>query len=286
MRADPITARGGTVTFGSAFDPRGVRRSAALPDYPSAGGSIPRREIGGGSYTVRYATTPADLDLVLRLRYEVFNLELGEGLDDSPHTGKDEDELDARFHHLMIAAASGEVVGTYRMQTAEMAAASGGFYSEQEFDLSEFPTEVVAQAVEIGRACVARGHRNGRVLQLLWRGLAAYLSWNRKHYLFGCCSLTTQDPAVGIAAHRRLNRIGAVHPTLRAHPRPECRCHPLDPSRDQVAPAIPALFQTYLSLGAKVCGPPAIDRRFKTIDWLVILNTEAIDPATRKTYFR
>jgi len=274
------------VTFGSAFDPRGVRRSAGLPDYPSAAGSIPDGAIRGGTYTVRYATAAADLEQVLRLRYEIFNLELGEGLDDSHHTGKDEDELDARLHHLMIVAGSGEVVGTYRMQTAEMAAARGGFYSEQEFDLSQLPAEVVTQAVEIGRACVARGHRNGRVLQLLWRGLAAYLSWNRKHYLFGCCSLTTQDPAVGIAAHRHLDRIGAVHPSLRAHPRPECRCDLADPSHVPVAPVIPALFQTYLALGAKVCGPPAIDRKFKTIDWLVILNTETIDPATRKTFFR
>jgi putative hemolysin len=273
------------VTFDPAFGPRGVRRTR-LPDYPAASGSIPDRVIHGGSYTVRYARTAADLEQVLRLRYEIFNVELGEGLDDSHHTGKDEDELDARFHHLMIVAASGAVVGTYRMQTAAMAAARGGFYSEEEFDLSELPPQVVAEAVEIGRACVARGHRNGRVLQLLWRGLAAYLSWNRKHYLFGCCSLTTQDPAVGIAAHRHLDRIGAVHPTLRAHPRPECRCDQVDPSRDPVAPAIPALFQTYLELGAKVCGPPAIDRKFKTIDWLVILDTEAIDPATRKTFFR
>jgi putative hemolysin len=274
------------VSFEPAFDPRGTRRPTGVPDYPSAPGSIPDLSLRAGSYTVRYATTVADLEQVLRLRYEIFNLELGEGFDASHHTGKDEDELDARFHHLMILGSTGEVVGTYRMQTAEMAGARGGFYSEQEFDLSEFPLEVVAGAVEIGRACVARGHRNGRVLQLLWRGLAGYLSWNRKHYLFGCCSLTTQDPAVGIAAHRHLDRSGAVHPTLRAHPRPECRCDLVDPSHDLLSPTIPALFQTYLALGAKVCGPPAIDREFKTIDWLVILDTETIAPAIRRTFFR
>lgn len=274
------------MTFDRRESPRSLRRSAGLPEYPIAPASIPGREIRAGNYTVRYATTAADLDLVLRLRYEIFNLELGEGLDVSHQSGKDEDELDARFHHLMIIADSDGVVGTYRMQTAEMAAERGGFYSEQEFDLSELPAEVVDHAVEIGRACVARGHRNGRVLHLLWRGLAGYLAWNRKHYLFGCCSLTTQDPAIGIAAHRHLGQIGAVHPTLRAHPRPECRCDLADPSRELPAPTIPALFQTYLALGAKVCGAPAIDRRFKTIDWLVILNTATIDPATRKTFFR
>ncbi len=264
----------------------GAHRPLGNPEYPTAPESIPDLVIEAGSYTVRYAATAADLEQILRLRYRVFNVELGEGIDESHHTGKDEDELDARFHHLMIVALTGEVVGTYRMQTAEMARSQGGFYSEQEFDFSEFPEEVVRGAAEIGRACVAKEHRNGRVLHLLWRGLAAYLTWNRKHYLFGCCSLTTQDPALGIAAHRHLEVIGAVHPTLRAHPRPECRCQLGDQSRTQPAPHVPALFQTYLALGAKVCGPPAMDRKFKTIDWLVILDTETIDPATHRTFFR
>jgi putative hemolysin len=254
--------------------------------YPTAPESVPDLLLEAGSYTVRYAVSADDLDQVLRLRYRIFNLELGEGLDESHRTGKDEDELDARFHHLMIADRTGDVVGTYRMQTAEMAAAGGGFYSEQEFDLSLLPADVLAAAAEIGRACVSREHRNGRVLHLLWRGLAAYLTWNRKHYLFGCCSLTSQDPALGLAVHRHLEAGGMVHPSLRANPRSECRCDPVDPTATLPTPHVPALFQTYLALGAKALGPPAIDRRFKTIDWLVALDTSAIDPATHRTFFR
>jgi putative hemolysin len=272
------------MTASSAFGPR--RRLPATLEYPLFRGSVPDLHLAVGSYTVRYAATPADLEEILRLRYRIFNLELGEGFEESHRTGKDEDELDCRFHHLMSLARSGEVVGTYRMQTAEMAARHGGFYSEQEFDLAALPPDVVAGAVEIGRACVSRDHRNGRVLNLLWRGLAAYLTWNRKHYLFGCCSLTSQDPALGVAVHRHLDATGAVHPTLRANPRPECRCDPVDPTAKLPEPHVPALFQTYLALGAKVCGPPAIDRRFRTIDWLVILDTDLIDPATHRTFFR
>ena len=48
---------------------------------------------------------------------------------------------------------------------------------------------------------------------------------------------------------------------------------------------IPTLFRIYLRHGAKVCGPPAIDRRFKTIDYLVIFDVDAMDPAMFATYF-
>ncbi len=253
-----------------------MKDAAVLPMAPD-------REIEAGSYLVRFARTTDDLDRILRLRYEIFNLELGEGLDGSHVTGRDEDELDARLHHLMIVTRPGEVVGTYRMQTAEMAGSHGGFYSEQEFDLSALPPAVVAESVEIGRACVSKAHRTGRVLHLLWRGLAAYLTWSRKRRLFGCCSVTSQDPAVGRAVHRELGRRDAEHPSLRVTPRPGFECPEADPA---LPGHIPALFQSYLNLGARVCGPPAIDRQFKTIDWFVTLAVHEIDPTIYRTFFR
>jgi hypothetical protein len=49
---------------------------------------------------------------------------------------------------------------------------------------------------------------------------------------------------------------------------------------------IPALFQSYLNLGAKVCGGPALDRLFKTIDFLVVLDIEALDLHSYRFFFR
>jgi len=259
---------------------------SSVIQYPGTPQSVPDLRLEAGAYRIRYARSPDELDAVLRLRYQVFNLELGEGLDESHQTGRDEDGLDGRMHHLMIEDRSGEVVGTYRMQTAEMAARHGGFYSADEFELESLPDGLLDGAVEIGRACVAKEHRNGRVLHLLWRGLAAYLTWNRKHYLFGCCSLTSQDPALGLSVHRHLQTVGAVHDRLCLDPRPGYRCSPVDPTRPLPPPHIPALFRSYLALGAKVCGPPALDRRFKTIDWLVLLDTATIDPAIHQSFFR
>jgi putative hemolysin len=265
-----------------------------VPEYPTALDQLPPAQIEAGSYLVRFARTPEDLDRVLQLRYRIFNLELGEGLDRSHATGRDEDELDARFHHLMIQSrSSGEVVGTYRMQTPEMADRFGGWYSQDEFTVNDLPAPVRANAIEIGRACVTREHRNGRVLHLLWRGLAGYLAWNRKHYLFGCCSLTSQDPSLGATLHRYLESIGAVHPGFHVEPVSGAECRPgpegeppADPDLRVAPPKIPALFQSYLNLGAKVLGPPAIDRLFKTIDWLVILDVRQFDAAMFRAFFR
>jgi putative hemolysin len=263
--------------------PVGTPRFSAT--YPVGTHALPPENVTSSRYEVRFARDRGDLEAVLRLRFEVFNLELNEGLAESHVTGLDEDDLDARFHHLMIVErASGDVVGTYRMQTAEMAASLGGFYSASEFDLTTMPTDVQAQSVEIGRACVTRPHRNGRVLHLLWRGLASYLSWNRKTVLFGCCSLTSQDPALGVATYRHLARQGHLHPSITVAPLAECECRVPD-AAPVPAPHVPALFASYLSLGARACGPAAIDRHFRTIDFLVLLDVRELRLPHFRSYF-
>jgi putative hemolysin len=256
--------------------------------YPSFPHLLPAEEIAAGRYVVRFARSVEDLDAIERLRFEVFNLELGEGLDSAFATGRDHDDLDPHFHHLLIACEGrGEVVGTYRLQTAEMAAAHDGFYSAGEFDLRGLPGDFIENAVEVGRACVARDHRNGRVLNLLWRGLALYLIHNSKRYLFGCCSLTSQDPALGLATMRRLELEGHIHPSLLAPPLAGLGCEHADPVELDAAPVkIPPLFQSYLHLGAKVFGPPAIDRQFKTIDFLVALDVATLDEHSYRFFFR
>lgn len=245
----------------------------------------PAVSLASGRYQARFVSRNEDLDRALRLRYQVFNLELNEGLALSAITGRDEDDFDRRFHHLIVEERNtGELVGTYRMQTAEMAAA-GGYYSAGLFCVEMLSREVLGRAVEIGRACVARPHRSGRVLHLLWRGLAAYLAAHHKTALFGCCSLTTQDGAVGWAAHRLLAERGDLHPRLRVDPLPATA---LPGAAAQVAPAsrIPALFQAYLDIGAKALGAPAIDREFKTIDWLVYLDLAELAPSARRSLLR
>lgn len=255
--------------------------------YPLGVEPVPEAVLREGRYEVRFARSEEELEAVLRLRFEVFNLELGEGLDESFATGLDRDPFDAVCHHLIVAdLQTSQIVGTYRMQTGEMAARNVGFYSAAEFDLTDLPAEVIADSVEVGRACVAASHRNTQVLFLLWRGLAVYMATHRKRYLFGCCSLTSQNPYEGLAVMQYLEAHRHVHPTLRVDPQPGYECYSPDLEPDPTIEAkIPKLFRIYLRHGAKACGVPAIDRLFKTIDYLVIFDVAAMEERQVRTFF-
>ena len=127
--------------------------------------------------------------------------------------------------------------------------------------------------VELGRACVHSSHRNLVVLSLLWKGIASYATAYGCRYLIGCSSLTSQDPAVGMAAYRDLQSCLAPE-SWRTNPLPAFACSAVAPA--EVAPKIPKLLSAYLTLGAKICGAPAIDREFKTIDFLTLIDLSSL----------
>jgi putative hemolysin len=258
----------------------------AVPELQARESAYPRHARGvppgchrSGRYAVRFANSEEDLRAVQRLRFEVFNLELHEGLMDSYKTGLDRDSFDGDCHHLLVIDESADkVVGTYRLMTSELVGREQ-LYTASEFDLSGIPDQVLRHGAEVGRACVAKEHRNGRVLQLLWRGIARYLDWNDKRYVFGCCSVPTLDASEIASVSLKLAREGHLHPRYHASVLPLLRA-PL--SVDDVAAkegcALPPLFVSYLRLGAKVCGGPAVDREFCVTDYFVVLDLRDIEP--------
>lgn len=218
----------------------------------------PEIHLREGRYRLRFAKTEDDLDAVLRLRFEVFNVELGEGLASSYRTGRDRGAFDAQCHHLMVEDEAGDVIGTCRLQTGAMALAANGFYSAGEFDLSALSADVLRDAVELGRACIAREHRHTSVLYLLWKGITAYVVRQRKRYLFGCCSLTSQDAREGWTVAGLLRAGDHFHPTFSAPPQRGFECVVNEESKGERPEAkIPKLFKSYLRFGAKVCSPPS-----------------------------
>jgi putative hemolysin len=226
----------------------------------------------GSTYRARLAETAADLAAAQALRFEVFNLELDEGLVQSYDSGLDSDPFDAVCSHLIVEEqASGAVVGTYRMQTGRQAQHGLGYYSEREFDFAPFEAQR-SQILELGRACIHQRHRNFAVLNLLWKGIAAHARDHGARYLMGCSSLTSQDAAVGAAAYARL--ASHLAPTAwRTTPHAAFAC-PLREAPQQAA-HIPRLLSAYLTLGACICGPPALDREFRTIDFLTWIDVES-----------
>jgi putative hemolysin len=233
-------------------------------------------------YTTRLASSADEVHAAQGLRYQVFNLELNEGLAQSHLTGLDEDRFDSVCDHLIVEHLSTrQIVGTYRLQTGWNAAAYFGYYCAQEFEFDVFEP-LRAEMVELGRACVHRQHRNLVVLGLLWKGIADYAQRHGARYLFGCSSLTSQDPEVGASAYADLCRRHLAEPRWRTHPLPGYDCSLRQLAAESVT--IPKLLGAYLTLGAKICGPPALDREFKTIDFLTFLDLETLHPLARQRF--
>jgi putative hemolysin len=246
--------------------------------YPVNSDNIPTEILSAGSYELRFVRDNAELDAIFRLRFDVFNIELEEGLESSYETERDADEFDPVCHHLyVIDTNTGCVVGTYRMQTVRSARQHIGLYSETEFDFSGVPEEVLQSSVEVGRACIHIEHRSLKVLYLLWRGLGLYVSHNDLRYLFGCCSLTSQDHAEGLAVLKQLQKQGNMLDEWSVVPLPgHVCCRDEDVVTETTRAKIPRLMRAYLTLGAKICGPPAIDRVFKTIDYIALFDVKKL----------
>lgn len=234
-------------------------------------------------YKTRLARNDAEVRAAQELRFQVFNLELNEGLADSHLTGRDEDPFDAVCDHLIVEhRPTDTVVGTYRLQTGISAARNRGYYCEQEFEFA--PLEPLrGEIIELGRACVHQHHRNLVVLGALWKGIADYAKERNARYLVGCSSLTSQDAAVGASAYAELCRRHLVRPEWRTVPKAEYECPTHTLALE--APKIPKLLRAYLSLGAKICGPPALDPHFKTIDFLTLLDLSAMPEAAKLRFF-
>jgi len=234
------------------------------------------------TYALRMASSRDDLLAAQALRFAVFNDELHEGLASSMASGLDRDDFDQVCDHLLVEhRSSGQVVGTYRMQSGVSAARELGYYCAQEFEFAVFEP-LRTTMVELGRACIARDHRNFQVLSLLWRGIAAYAQQHEARYLVGCSSLTSQNPADGVAGYQQLQQYLAP-PVFRTLPIKDFCC-PLN-----VAPTaglrLPKLLSSYLALGAWICGPPALDREFRTIDFLTLIDLQAPDMQQRRNRF-
>ncbi|MBB5055705.1 putative hemolysin [Granulicella aggregans] len=243
----------------------------------------PRKEdlrLEAGAYVARLAVTEQERNDTYRLRFMVFNLELNEGLQSAYVDGYDKDKFDDVCDHLIVEEkATGEIVGTYRIQMGDVAGRNFGYYSEQEFCFAPYES-MRSQIVELGRACIRRDHRSPEVLNLLWRGIARYSLMNGGRYMMGCCSLTSQNPDEGYAVHDSLKN-WMVEGALQTEAKGEFRM----PDRTCAASEerAPKLLRAYLTIGAKICSGPAIDREFKTIDFLTLLDLQTLHPrvATR-----
>lgn len=272
----PIRLASGSTNLAEIAFPTTAPPAFTVPARPDIRAQV-------GSYSLRLAATSEDRQAACRLRFRVFNVELGEGLESSYETGLDTDRFDSVCDHLVVEdKLSRRVVGTYRMQSGETAARGLGYYSEQEFNLAPYEP-LRCGVLELGRAAIDREHRTPEVLTLLWRGIAQYAHDLGLRYLLGCSSLNSTDPAEGWQMYRQLENY-RVSPEFETTPTAEYAC-PVDRGdTDAVEVKVPRLLKTYLAIGARIAAPPAWDREFHTIDFLTLLDLKLLSASARNRF--
>lgn len=253
-------------------------------------------ELRSGHLGVRLAVNQAEIDAVQALRYQVFYEELGARPDAvTLATRRDRDEFDEIADHLLVVdhnlgEGAGSVVGTYRLIREEAALRFGQFYSESEYDISALRS-FAGKKLELGRSCTAAAYRNRAVMQLLWRGIAAYVFHHGIDLMFGCASLAGTDPdalaeeLTYLATHHMAP--AAIRPRALPERYVEMKRHAAgvaDPKRALLC--LPPLIKGYLRLGGFVGEGAVIDEQFNTTDISIVVQTDLVTDKYYRHYER
>jgi putative hemolysin len=269
----------------------------ALPPQPApVAPTGPFEELRAGNLGLRLAESAAEVDAAQALRFRVFYEEMGARADAATATAqRDADAFDAVADHLLVldhdlGDGPEAVVGTYRLIRRAGAAKLGRFYSESEYDISHllaYPGEVM----ELGRSCVAAPYRTRGTLQLLWRGIAAFVYQYRIDLMFGCASLpgTDLDALAPQLSYLHANHLAppALRPRALASRHVPMDRMPLGAAETRAAlNDLPPLIKGYLRLGGFVGDGAVIDAQFNTTDVCVVVKTDLITDKYAKHYER
>lgn len=240
----------------------------------------PAQLIETNNFVVKIAEDHEEIEKAQRLRYEVFNLEQGRGLESSERYGIDFDEFDEYCLHLLVMKkGSDKVIGTYRAHLGCIANSAKGFYSSREYEIKGL-YKMADKCIELGRTCVSPDFRSGAVVGLLWGAIVELVSRAKLTYMLGCVSLEGTDPTIGWAVYEYVKETYSLSDKFNVKPRPGFRLkRPPDQKINKILEdkralikLIPPIFKGYLRLGGRICGDPAIDREFGTIDFFIMVD--------------
>ena len=246
-----------------------------------------------GALEVRLAETELEIEQAQRLRYTVFYQEMS--AIPSPkmrETGRDFDKYDDVCDHLLVVDrdAHGEdgqplVVGTYRLTREKDAMRVGGFYTSSEFDLSAMLRGLPADTkyLELGRSCILKSYRSRPgTMQLLWKGLMAYVARFDIDMMFGCASL----PGINVEEMALpLSYLHHFHPMpqhLRVKARPELFTNMNRIPKEAIEPregirSLPAILKGYVRAGCGIGDGAVVDRQFSTTDVFIYFPVSGLD---------
>jgi putative hemolysin len=253
-------------------------------------------ELRAGHLGVRVAETAAEIDAAQALRWRIFYQEMGaQPCANVAALQRDVDAFDAVADHLLVvdhAIGPGPegVVGTYRLIQQDAAQQVGRFYSDEEYDLSTlvaFPGKLL----ELGRSCIAAEYRGRAAMQLMWRGIAAYVFHHQIDLMFGCASLPSSNPDDWAPELTYLYNNHLAPPALRPRALPAryvdmCRMDPANIDMRRALATLPPLIKGYLRLGGFIGDGAVIDHQFNTTDVAIIVKTDLVTDKYYRHYER
>jgi len=263
-------------------------------------------ELRHGTLEVRLATSREEIDAAQALRYRVFYEEMGaKPTPEMAARQRDFDEFDEHCDHLLVIDHARKnknpVIGTYRLIRRDAAKKCGRFYSSSEYDITpliEYPGEIL----ELGRSCIDAEYRTGQVMQILWRGLTAYIFRYDIVLMFGCASLPGTDPNVLALPLSYLHYHHLAPPGLRPKALPDryvdMQLLPREAFDPNVAfdslkvdprsgaNSLPPLIKGYIRVGGFVGEGAVIDPQFNTTDICIIVKTDLITSRYIRHYER
>jgi len=253
-----------------------------------------------GSLEVRLAETDAEVEAAQRLRYRVFYEEMSAG--PSPamrEQRRDFDKFDAFCDHLLVVDRAvhdddGQpvVVGTYRLMRDGDAARAGGFYTAGEYEIGPMLAGIPRgwKLLELGRSCVLKSYRaKAGSMQLLWRGVTAYVRRFSIDLMFGCASLQGTDPQALALPLSYLHHFHKMPDGIRARARRELYVDMNRMPKDAIDPkdavrALPPMIKGYVRAGGGIGDGAVIDRQFGTTDVFIYFPVTEIDPRYRSKF--
>ena len=245
---------------------------------------------------IRLASSDDDILASQALRYRVFYQEMNaRPTAEMAAESRDFDQFDPVADHLLVVdhdlgPGPESVVGTYRLFRREAALRHGRFYSIDEYDIAPI-VNTPGEILELGRSCVDENYRTRRVMELLWRGIAAYVFHYDIELMFGCASLPGTDVEQLAVPLSYLYHHHLAPEELRARALPDLYVDMNLIPKDELEPkaglmAVPPLVKGYLRLGGFVGDGAVIDPQFNTTDVCVIVKTDLVTGRYVKHYSR
>lgn len=245
----------------------------------------------------RLATSPDEIREAQELRYKVFYEEYGATpTPQIKQERRDFDEFDTVADHLVVLARDPArpdretIVGTYRLLRQEIAEKHGRFYSGDEYDIAPL-LRSGQRLLELGRSCVLAEYRTRPILNLLWQGIADYITEHDLDLLFGCASFQGTDIEAIAPQLSYLHHFHATPEDLRPVALPEryvdMNLVPKEEINERRAfAALPPLIKGYLRLGASIGEGAVIDAQFNTTDVCIVVQKKLLTERYRKYYER